>query len=153
MTCVSRSLKQYLEKVGDKTTNKMTLACPFSLRPAPKTVDGFVVDNNFAILPMVLNLVDDVNDGLQKIKQDMLKLKHSLQPIGYFYLLKTTMQLPEFVRSLLLEMLSEKMSIGFSNVPGPKNPWVVDGKAVDTLGFFMPVMRTLSASISICSHA
>ena len=63
------------------------------------------------------------------------------------------MQLPEFVRSLLLEMLSEKMSIGFSNVPGPKNPWVVNGKAVDTLGFFMPVMRTLSASISICSHA
>ena len=91
MTCVSRSLKQYLEKVGDKTTNQMTLACPFSLRPAPKTVDSFVVDNNFAILPMVLNLVDDLNDGLQKIKQDMLKLKHSLQPIGYFYLLKTTM--------------------------------------------------------------
>ena len=131
----------------------MTLACPFSLRPAPKAVDDFVFDNNFAILPMVLNLVDDVNDGLLRIKKDMLTLKHSLQPIGYFYLLKTTMLLPEFVRAELMEKLSEKMSIGFSNVPGPKNPWVVDGKEVDTLGFFMPVMKTVTASISICSHA
>ena len=52
-----------------------------------------------------------------------------------------------------MESLCEKMSIGFSNVPGPKKPWVVGGKAVDTLGFFMPVGRTLCASISICSHA
>ena len=63
------------------------------------------------------------------------------------------MQLPEFLRSLLMESMCEKMSIGFSNVPGPKKPWVVGGKAVDTLGFFMPVGRTLCASISICSHA
>ena len=116
-------------------------------------MDGFELDNNFAILLMALNLVDDASDGLERIKRDMLGLKHSLQPIGYFYLLKVTMQLPEFLRAYLLEKLSEKTSIGFSNVPGPRNPWVVDGKEVDTLGFFMPVMKTVTASISICSHA
>ena len=154
MTCVSRSLKQYLEEqAGDKDTQKIRLACPFSLRAAPKTVNGITMNNNFAILPLKLNLVDNLETGLERIKKDMLALKHSIQPIGYFYLVKLTMQLPEFVRSFLLELMCEKMSIGFSNVPGPKKPWVVGGKAVDTLGFFMPVGKSLCASISICSHA
>ena len=154
MTCVSRSLKQYLEeKAGDKETQKIRLACPFSLRSPPKTVDGFEMNNNFAILPMNLNLVDDLDSGLQRIKKDMGALKTSMEPIGYFYLVKITMQLPEFVRAYLFELMSAKMSIGFSNVPGPNRPWIVGGKKVDTLGFFMPVGKTTTASISISSHA
>ena len=65
MTCVSRSLKQYLEEeAGDKDTRQIRLACPFSLRPTPEEVDGFTFDNNFAILPLNLNLVDDLDSGL-----------------------------------------------------------------------------------------
>ena len=86
------------------------------------------MNNNFAILPLDLNLVNDLDSGLERIKKDMLTLKHSIQPIGYFYLVKLTMQFPEFIRSFLLETICDKMSIGFSNVPGPKNPWVVGGK-------------------------
>ena len=63
------------------------------------------------------------------------------------------MQLPEFARAHLFEIMCEKMSIGFSNVPGPKKPWVVGGKAVNTLGFFMPVGRSICGSISLISHA
>lgn len=123
------------------------------MRPPPKTVNGFTLNNSFALLPLNLNLIDNLETGLERIKKDMLAMKNSIQPIGYFYLATLTMQLPEFIRSALLENFCEKMSIGFSNVPGPKSPWVVGGKTVDTLGFFMPVAKSLCGSISIASHA
>ena len=72
MTCVSRSLKQYLEEeTGDKDTQAIRLACPFSLRETPTKVNGFTFDNNFAILPLNLNLVSDLDSGLERIKRDM----------------------------------------------------------------------------------
>ena len=44
------------------------------------------------------------------------------------------------------------MTFGFSNVPGPKEPYVLDGKVNHGIGFIMPVGRSIVGSISIISH-
>ena len=45
------------------------------------------------------------------------------------------------------------MSLVFSNVPGPKTPWVINGSKANRLMFFVPGLANLGAGISIISHA
>ena len=82
----------------------------------------------------------------------MNRAKQSFLPIGYFYLTLLVMQLPEFLRSFLLEDFCDKMTIGFSNVPGPTYPYITNGVKTKVLGFIMPVGKSIGSSISIISH-
>jgi len=43
---------------------------------------------------MSLRLVDSLTTGINLINRDMLALKKSFEPIGLYYLMKVTMQLP-----------------------------------------------------------
>ena len=90
--------------------------------------------------------------GVKIINRDMLELKKSVEPIGLYYLIGIVMQLPSFLRWYILEDYTDKMTFGFSNVPGPKEPYVVDGKVNHGIGFIMPVGRTIVGSFSIISH-
>lgn len=129
------------------------MACPFSLRPAPQDLGDFTFDNNFAIVSMKLRLVDNLTSGISLINRDMMALKNSMEPIGLSYLIKVAMLLPEFLRSFIFEDFSDKMTFGFSNVPGPKQPFVTCGSRGQGMGFVMPVGKTIVGSFSIISHA
>ncbi len=64
MTVLSLSFSQYLkEYTDDKKTKQLWMSCPFSLRPPPKSVLDFSFDNEFAILPIKMQLVDDYQSG------------------------------------------------------------------------------------------
>ena len=64
MTVLSLSFSQYLtEYTSDKTTKQLWMSCPFSLRPPPKHVLDFSFDNEFAILPIKMQLVDNYQSG------------------------------------------------------------------------------------------
>ena len=103
------------------------MACPFSLRPPPKELGDYKFNNDFSIVPYNLKLVDSMA-GIKEINRDMNALKKSVDPIGLAYLVKVTMMLPEILRSYMLEMSLDRMTFGFSNVPGPRTPWVLTGK-------------------------
>ena len=45
------------------------------------------------------------------------------------------------------------MTLGFSNVPGPKSTWILTGKRCQGIGFIMPVVKSLTGSFSTLSHA
>ena len=128
------------------------MACPFSLRAPPKHLGDYSFDNNFAIVNLNLRLVDSLKEGVKQINRDMQELKKSIEPIGLYYLIGLMMQLPAFLRAQVLEDYGDKMTFGFSNVPGPGEPYVVDGKVNHGIGFNMPVARSLVGSFSIISH-
>ena len=56
------------------------------------------------------------------------------------------------MRWFVLEDYASKMTFGFSNVPGPRDPYVVDGAVNRGMGFNMPVGRSMVGSFSIISH-
>jgi len=153
MTVLSKSIHDYLRKNTDDTTTKsVNMACPFSLRPPPKHLGDFTFDNDFAIVNLNLRLVDSLTEGIKLINRDMLALKKSIEPIGLYYVIMIVMQLPSFLRWYILEDYTTKMTFGFSNVPGPREPYVVDGKVNHGMGFVMPVARSIVGSFSIISH-
>ena len=128
MTAISKSIHDYLRlHTKDKTLNDIMLACPFSLRPPPKELGDYKFNNDFSIVPYNLKLIDSMS-GIKQINSDMNALKKSVDPIGLCYLVKFTMMLPDFLRTFLLEMFLDRMTFGFSNVPGPRTPWVLTGK-------------------------
>ena len=152
MTCTSRMFKQYLmEHTDDKTTSRLRLAVPLSLRPPPKSVEDFSLSNHFAIIPMEIELVDDVDNGLKTIQRRMNSMKFSMEPLGWYFVTKVTMQLPMSVANFLLEIFTNKMTFGFSNVPGPKNPITIAGSKCESIGFAMPVAKSIPGSIGILS--
>lgn len=83
----------------------------------------------------------------------MNAMKKSLDPIGWCYSIKVMMFLPSFVREFILEDFCDRMTLGFSNVPGPKSRWMTAGKRCQWLGFIMPVGKSIVGSFSILSHA
>ena len=106
-TCTSRMFKQYLvEKANDTKTNNIRVTMPLSLRPPPKKINEVNLCNQFAIVPMDLKLVDDVDNGLRIIQKDMNAMKNSMEPLGHLYNTKVLMQLPNFIRSNLLEIFT-----------------------------------------------
>lgn len=153
MTVLSKTVSDYLkEHTQDKETKFLRMACPFSLRAPPKFVGDFTMDNDFAIVNLNMRLVDSLTEGVKLINRDMNELKKSIEPVMLSFLIKLVMQLPEFLRSAILEDYCDKMTFGFSNVPGPKIPFVVAGKANNGIGFIMPVGRSIVGSFSIISH-
>lgn len=62
------------------------------------------------------------------------------------------MLLPHKARDLILNDFSSKMTFVFSNVPGPKKPYVLNGKASKGISFYVPGLKSCMGGISIMSH-
>lgn len=82
----------------------------------------------------------------------MNAMKNSMEPVAWYNVTKLTMQLPNSVVQFLLEIFTDKMTFGFSNVPGPRKPFVVAGHKSSVMGFAMPVGKSIPGSIGILSH-
>jgi len=66
MTVLSLSLKEYLLRyTNDRNTEQITLAFPFSMRPHLRSVLDFDFDNQFALLPLRLRLVENYEEGFK----------------------------------------------------------------------------------------
>jgi hypothetical protein len=87
MTVLSKSIKTFLVNKGDKETEDICLAMPFSLR-SPTNGHDFEFDNQFSALPVQLRLFDNFSKGLPVIKKDMDALKKSPAAFCYNYLVK-----------------------------------------------------------------
>jgi len=77
MTVISNSVKELFVAEGDKLTDSITLAVPFSLRRPIKTANDFEFDNQFSILPLNLPLTNDFATGLPIVKREMDLVKKS----------------------------------------------------------------------------
>ena len=100
-----------------------------------------------------MRLVDDCVKGLDLLRSDMLAMKNSMEPLGWQAVTTATGQLPHMLIHLAFDFMCTKLAFGFSNVPGPKEPFIVGGSQSSSLGFAMPVGKTVSGSLGIISHA
>jgi diacylglycerol O-acyltransferase / wax synthase len=153
MTVISCSLKQHLARYKDDTTTKsIWLSVPFSLRPPPKSEMDFQFNNQVVVMPLEVRLVSDYKEGFKLIHGDMARIKESQIPFGILHLMNLTMLLPHSLRDYILGDLSDKMTFVFSNVPGPRKPFVLNGKASKGFAFFVPGLKSIMGGISIMSH-
>jgi hypothetical protein len=108
---------------GDIKTNSINFSMPFSLREPPDVPEDLDMRNNFATMCFKLELVEDFENGLKIIKKQMDKMKLSVEPFALYCILYICTYLPTIVSSTFTKWVASKMSMVFSNVPGPKTPW------------------------------
>lgn len=101
-------------------------------------------------IPLVL--VESFKSGVLTIKREMDKLKKSIDPFGMYFMVKVTTLLPAIIAKLLANDQANKLSLVFTNVPGPKTPLVFTGKKCTKLVFFAPALGSLSGALCIVSH-
>jgi hypothetical protein len=152
MSLTAMTLKEYLISKGDTKTNYLNLSMPFSLRPPPLKREDFELRNDFTMMMITLDLDTDFNICLTKVQKRMHALKKSIEPYGMYYFLKIALMLPSFIFKPASNFLCDKMSMAFSNVPGPKTPWVINGVKSKKTFFFVPGMAGVASGISIMSH-
>jgi len=99
-----------------------------------------------------MRLVDNIERGLVEIRNDLAHLKTSPMPFGYYYLTQLVMASPHLIRNWLIEDLGHKLSMGFSNVPGPKKPLVVAGAECSAMAFSIPLGKTVAIGWGAMSH-
>lgn len=90
------------------------------------------------MLPLQIPLVDNFKDGFKLVQNATNKLKKSPAAFGYFFVMQCLMACPRALSGWLLERYCQSFSIVFSNVPGPKNPYIMDGRKVNSMFFFVP---------------
>ena len=153
LTVLSLSLKQYLlEYTEDRKTSELWLSCPFSLRPPPKSELDFEYNNDFAILPIKLRLVDDYKSGFKVINKDMTAVKNSITPFGFLFIAKIIMVIPnQFFRNFMISLSSNRMTFVFSNVPGPQKAYLLAGKQSLCAGFFVPGLHSCAGGMGMVS--
>ena len=66
-------------------------------------------------LPVKLTLIENFDEGLEFYKKKLKSLKTSLDPFGVLYLFGITVNLPFFLPRLMINLVSNKYSMVFSN--------------------------------------
>jgi hypothetical protein len=115
MTVLSLSLKQYLNNyTNDRKTDQITLAFPFCMRPHLRNVMDFDFDNQFALLPLRLRLVENYEEGFKLIKHDIDKVKQSMTPFAMIFMLRAIMSMPHFIREAIITDYSKRITFVIS---------------------------------------
>jgi NRPS condensation-like uncharacterized protein len=82
MAVTSNTMKEYLEKNGDKDTSKIMMAVPFCLRDPIPDPKQFKLENDFVPITVELDLTKSIDESLEMVKKRMDTLKKSLIPSG-----------------------------------------------------------------------
>jgi len=153
MAVASLAIKEYFVKNGDEKTTEIKLAMPISLREMPKDITKFRVNNSIVTLPITLPLCSEFKVAIPLISKDMNKMKKSLDPFVFIGIMKfINYFLPGFVAKQLFLDITNKMTMVFSNVPGPKTPFDFCGAKSDWMVYEGPSFATIGMACYIISH-
>jgi len=157
-----------------KTEKKIHVSVPFTLRPIPlaadmKTDKDFPIYNDFACVPLILDLVrdfaEDYKAGLfkevmRRMKAQTRSKKFQGTALGWDWLMKS------YFMAMIKPLLAWqpwKVMTGFtaifSTVPGPITPYIINRTYNDKsiivrrLYYFVPGAARMALSISALTHA
>lgn len=125
---------------------------PYSVRSKPPTKENFVFSNQFAIFPVILDLVNDFKNGVQHISRSLLPLRTSFISYAMYYLIYLGVQLPMKVFWPMYLVNANKTSVICTNVNGPKVPYRLAGADSIKATTFMPNLNDIPGAFAIVSH-
>ncbi|MGL4716990.1 MAG: WS/DGAT domain-containing protein, partial [Aeromonas sp.] len=151
MAATAGAFRHYLQEKGDDP-NKVEIRAlvPVNMR-APD--DDGALGNRFGLVALDLPL--DVEHPLQRlytVRDRMLKLRTSLQPIVVLNLLEVLGMSPKAVQQQAVELLSAKASAVITNVPGPQQTLYLAGAKLRQPLFWVPQAGDIGIGVSILSY-
>lgn len=134
-----------------KIPQTVNVAVPFSLRQPFKTIKDVKMTNDFGSLLIALQPTKKFSDALPAIQKQFNSLKGSLMPFGVLYSTKISVTLPFLMPKMMLEDLTDKYSLVYSNLNASKSDYFFDEKKLIGNYFVAPGVGKLSTGVSICT--
>lgn len=140
ISVLSNSCYEYFQKYKAEGPDKAMverLKCgfPFSLREPAKSLEEFKTCNDICLFMQEIRLFEKFEDALKHFKVVFKKLKSSLRPFASYYAMGFAAIMPFCVPKLLINIVSDKPSFMWTNVPGLKKRFKICG--VDQTGIFV----------------
>ncbi|WP_303842978.1 wax ester/triacylglycerol synthase family O-acyltransferase [Aeromonas sobria] len=145
------AFRHYLQEKGDDADLvEIRALVPVNMR-APD--DDGALGNRFGLVALDLPL--DIEHPLQRlyaVRDRMLALRTSLQPIVVLNLLQVLGMAPKAVQQQAVELLSAKASSVITNVPGPQQTLYLAGARLRQPLFWVPQAGDIGVGVSILSY-
>ena len=126
-TLLSTTMYEYFNSRGEKL-GSIDIGLPCSLREPIRSLKDFKLNNDMVGLDVNLKLFKDFDQGLKHFKKYLTdRLKKSLDPFGMLYLFTVSVNTPFFLPRILVNFVSNKYALTFSNANLSKVPLNYDG--------------------------
>ena len=126
---------------------------PFSLRESPSDLKNLRLNNDFCCISVPIRVFKDFDEGLKSIKSMFNSLKRSLTPFGNFMVFRITTNLPYCFPKILVDFVSNKYTMIYSNLNASKKPLMMGGQASKGNFYFVPAPGKLGMGVSIVTIA
>ena len=151
LSMAAGALRDYLVEKGDAVDGlEIRAIVPVNLRPAGGRRS---LGNRFGLvfLDLPVGMAHPL-ERLYTVRQRMLALKDSCQPIIALGLLNAVGYGPKAVQEQVTTMLGNSASAVMTNVPGPQAPLYFAGKRIVELDFWVPQSGGIGMGVSILSY-
>ena len=125
------------------------VAVPFSFRQPFKRVQDIKMHNDFGSILVELKLFNELPEALTYYMKLFEKLKTSFAPFGVLLATKLTVALPFAIPKLILDDMTRKYTMVYTNLVASKKPYYFDGKKMLGQFFFAPGVNRLGTCVSI----
>jgi WS/DGAT/MGAT family acyltransferase len=151
LACVAGAIGEYLRQQGQDPTGKEIRAMvPVNLRPLDK---AWQLGNRFGLAPLVLPIgIANPLARVQAVRQRMVELKGSYQPLLAFAVLSVSGLFIKPVQDMVLGMFAKKATAVMTNVPGPGTPLRFCGSTLRQNMFWVPASGEIGVGVSILSY-
>jgi len=151
LSCVAGAIGQYLRDQGEDPAGKEIRAMvPVNLRPLDK---AWQLGNRFGLAPLVLPVgIDNPIERVYAVRQRMVELKGSYQPLLAFAVLAMAGLFIKPVQDAVLGMFAKKATAVMTNVPGPAVPLKFCGSTLRQTMFWVPASGDIGVGVSVLSY-
>jgi len=125
------------------------IAVPFSFRQPFKNIKDVKMHNDFGSILVDMKLFEKFGDALVHFKKLFGKLKTSFNPFGVLYATKMTVALPFTLPKLIVDDMTRKYTMVYTNLNASKKRYSFDEKKMLGQFFFANGINRLATTFSI----
>lgn len=150
--CLGTCLRQFLADNKTYIPDEIVSACPVTTRYTLGEAETFA--NRIAIVfAPIPTKSSNTEVNIKCASERMTEMKYSGEHHGMRYAaLLLNYLLPYTFTKVIFRYLSSNADLVFSNVPGPKQPIVLDGSVVESTSFWPPQQYNIGLGASVLSY-
>lgn len=147
-----RTLHRYIAETYGQNHHQFTLFMPFSLRGQPDDGSPLPVDNDFAAI--LIQMPSATSPTLETdCARTFNRIKNSIEPFVCHLAVDLMGLLPKTLAKWMLFKLSNKATLLFSNVPGPRSRLTYQGVELRHFMSMSPMEAACGVAMTAISYA
>lgn len=140
LSLIGVSLKEYAVRHGDHKLDAITICSTFVMKPFPTKAEEIEWGNNWVPQYYKIPVNDSIDECIKENKRSFRELIGSIKLLGMQNFTNLMTLLPFNLAKLAIGQLSKKLSMTYSNMPGPENNMTFNNSKLNWLSAYLPAV-------------